>query len=97
MTHRFFRASPEVYAAILSQINAAWGLPRNGQESAFATVDAAPRLDSLVYLGVQATDCDMQPVAAMLPQLLASGAVEEVSEAEYRAAANTPPTSGPAA
>lgn len=95
VNHRFFRATPQVYAAILSEINAAWGLPRNGQESAFAPVDEAPQRDGLVYLGVQASDCDLQPVATMLPQLLEAGAVEEVSEVEYRQALPTPAVIAP--
>jgi hypothetical protein len=36
MTHRFFRADRSTYASILDGINASWGLPANGQQTAFA-------------------------------------------------------------
>ena len=41
-------------------------------------------------LAVNDEFCQYEAAAAMLPQLLASGAVEELTEAEYRAALPQP-------
>lgn len=90
MMQRYFRSSPAVYAAVLDGINAAWGLPANGQASAFAPLEVAPQAGGQVYLAVQDFFCDYEAVAAVLPDLLASGAVEEISREAYMAALPTP-------
>lgn len=87
MNTRFFRASEAVYSAVLEQVNAAWGLPSNGQETAFDFAADAPRdRDGLCYLAVMDRDCLYEPIATILPQLLASGAVEEITREQYGAA-----------
>jgi hypothetical protein len=43
-----------------------------------------------VLLSVQNEFCTWEPAATMLPQLMAGGAVEEISEAEYQAATQKP-------
>jgi hypothetical protein len=50
--------------------------------AAVAPRDAAGRL----LLAVREEFATWEPAATLLPQLLASGAVEEISEATYRAA-----------
>lgn len=83
MIQRYFRSSPAVYVAVLDDINAAWGLPANGQESAFAPVESAPQAGGLVYLAVWDFFCEYEAVAAVLPSLLASGQVEEIDRQAY--------------
>jgi hypothetical protein len=43
-----------------------------------------------VYLGLESELCDYILPSEMLPELLASGAVEEIDEATYRGAMPTP-------
>jgi hypothetical protein len=87
MTQRFFRSEPQIYSAVLDQVNSAWGLPANGQVTAFAFEADAPRDEQgRLTLAVWDFVCDYEPVASMLPGLLASGAVEEIDAATYRAA-----------
>lgn len=88
MTQRYFRAMPEVSEQVRLTLDAAWGLPSNGQVTCFAPADASPRdQQGRVLLAVDVSFCEYAEVAAMLPGLLASGAVEEIDEATYRAAA----------
>jgi hypothetical protein len=82
---RFFRASPEVYESVRAAIDAEWGLPANGQETAFAPLATAPQSGGMAYLAVYQSFCEYDAVAAMLPGLLASGAVEEIDAATYQA------------
>jgi hypothetical protein len=87
MTHRFFRADAATYTAILDQLNHAWGLPANGQLTAFAFAADAPKDDQgRCYVAVRFFYCDYEPVASILPDLLASGAIEEIDAADYWAA-----------
>lgn len=84
--HRFFRSDAATYEAVRLQLDAAWGHgPGTGtltcyEPEATAPHDAAGR----VLLAVHAEFCEYEAVAATLPQLLASGAVEEISEEQYR-------------
>ena len=86
---RYFRAAPAVYASICSQLDAAYGYP-----NAEAKTERALPLESdlphdgqgRVYLMISSDYCDYVLPSEMLPQLLASGAVEEITEADYMAA-----------
>lgn len=84
MIQRFFRAHESVYEAVLSHINSEWGLPANGQKTAFASVVDAPR-DAVgrCYLAVWDFFCEYEAVASMLPALLENGQVEEIDAATY--------------
>jgi hypothetical protein len=87
MTQRFFRSSEAVYEAMRSQLDAAFGYPDGVTETVWspageALKDAAGRC----LLAVHAVSCERPAVVAVLPGLLASGAVEEINEAYYRAA-----------
>lgn len=88
MSQRFFRAEPDVSEQVRLALDAAWGLPANGQLTCYSPAESSPR-DSKgrVLLAVDAAFCDYAEVAAMLPGLLASGAVEEIDEATYRKSA----------
>jgi hypothetical protein len=85
---RYFRSTPAVYADICSQLDAAYGYPNEATK----TLRALPLTETLptdeqgrVYLAIQSEYCEYVLPSEMLPQLLASGAVEEVNEAAYRA------------
>lgn len=86
---RYFRALPAVYEQINAQLDAAYGYP-NAETKTLRTLPPAAELpldaQGRVYLAIQADHCDYILPSEMLPQLLASGAVEEIDEAAYRAA-----------
>lgn len=86
MIQRFFCSSPAVYSQVLAALDAAWAFPKNGFDHCFLPLPYAPHKDGMAYLAIQAADADMEPAAEMLSELLASGAVVEVTQSEYRAA-----------
>lgn len=85
---RYFRSTPAVYSGICSQLDAAYGYP-NAETKTLRTLPLASDLPSdaqgRVYLAVSNEYCEYVLPSQLLPQLLASGAVEEVSEAQYKA------------
>ena len=89
--NRYFRVEPATYEQVRLSLDAAWGHGLNaGTRTCVDPADVAPRDSaSRVLLSVRAEFCEYEAVAAMLPQLLASGAVEEIDEATYRAAIPT--------
>ena len=90
ISQRYFRtADAALYESIRLQLDAAWGHPTPDGKSvtcfdpaAVAPSDGSGRL----LLAVREEFATWEPAATLLPQLLASGAVEEISEATYRAA-----------
>lgn len=93
---RYFRTNDAaLYETIRQQLDAAWGHPSADGTTltCFDPAAVAPRdSQGRVLLAVKDEFCTYEAVATVLPQLLASGAVEEVSEAEYRAALPKMPT-----
>jgi hypothetical protein len=91
---RYFRAMPAVYAQVGAQLDAAYGYP-NADTKTLRTLPLADDLPAdgqgRVYLAVDAAYCDYILPGEMLPQLLASGAVEEVDAATYAAVLPTMP------
>lgn len=89
---RYFRASVETYEAIRAQLDAAWGYPTPaGTQTCYPPAsEAAKDSQGRAYLGVLSEWCDYEAVAAVLPSLIAAGAVEEISESEYLAVAAPP-------
>jgi hypothetical protein len=85
---RYFRSTPAVYASICSQLDAAYGYP-NAETKTQRTLPLAADLpvdgQGRVYLAVSAEYCDFILPGQILPELLASGAVEEVTQADYAA------------
>lgn len=85
---RYFRALPAVYASICSQLDAAYGYP-NAETKTDRTLPLVADLPSdsqgRVYLAVSAAYCDYILPGQMLPELLASGAVEEITANQYAA------------
>lgn len=86
MSQRFFRSSPAVYSEVLATLDAAWSFPKNGFQHCFVPLSYAPQKGGLAYLAIQAADAEMEPANELLPQMLAAGAVVEVTQADYRAA-----------
>jgi hypothetical protein len=86
--NRFFKSDETTYEQIRLGLDAAWGHGvGTGTVTCFEPAATAPRdSDGLVVLAVRAEFCDYEAVAAVLPGLLASGTVVEISESEYRAA-----------
>jgi hypothetical protein len=83
---RFFKSSPSVYAEVLANLDDAWGFPKQGFSHCFLPLEYAPQSGGFAFLAIQAADADMEPAATLLPTLLQSGAVKEITAAEYRAA-----------
>lgn len=88
MTQRFFRADEATYEYVRMSLDTAWGLPSGGQLTCYSPPAFAPR-DSAgrLLLAVSEGFAEYDAVAAILPQLLDSGAVEEIDEATYRTSA----------
>jgi hypothetical protein len=81
--NRFFRISADAaYEQTRLGLDAAWG-----HEPPMTCVDpaaVAPRdTQGRILLGVRAEFCEYSVVVDLLPQLLASGVVEEIDEATY--------------
>ena len=85
---RYFRSTPDVYASICVQLDAAYGYP-NAETKTERTLPLASDLpadsEGRVYLAVAQEYCDYILPGQMLPELLASGAVQEVDAAVYAA------------
>jgi hypothetical protein len=88
MSQRYYRtADASLYESIRLQLDAAWGHPTPDGKTvtcfdpaAVAPRDAAGRL----LLAVREEFVTWEPAATLLPQLLASGAVEEIDAAAYQ-------------
>lgn len=84
--HRYFAADETTYEQVRATLDAAWGLPDgSGTVTCLRPAsDNAPR-DGFgrVVVGVLPEWCAWEPAATLLPQLLASGAVQEISAAAY--------------
>ena len=94
---RCFRclADDATYEAVRLQLDAAFGHPNpvTKTQTCIDPAALAPRdRNGRVILATDDEFCAYEAVAAVLPQLLASGAVEEITEAEYRAALPSLPT-----
>lgn len=88
MTHRFFRASPAVYEQVRAQVDSAWGYPTKiGTQTCIPPADEqSTDSQGRCLLAVLVEWTTWEPVATLLPQMIAVGQVEEISEAEYWAA-----------
>jgi hypothetical protein len=90
MTQRFFRTqSDAVYEQARLTLDETWGhVPPTTCIEPAAT---APRdLQGRIVLAVNDEFCAYSVAAELLPQLLASGAVEEIDAATYMAAVSQP-------
>jgi hypothetical protein len=96
---KYYRtADAALYESIRLQLDAAWGHPTADGKTltcfdpaAVAPRDAAGRL----LLAVREEFATWEPAATLLPQLLASGAVEEIDAAAYEPVALLPAENPP--
>jgi hypothetical protein len=85
MTRYFRTASDEVYDQARLTLDAAWGFPNPEGLTVTSITPAAraPRdLQGRILLGVRSEWCEYSVAVDLLPQLLASGLVEEIGEQE---------------
>ena len=82
--HRFFRtADAALYEQIRLGLDAAWG--HTPPTTCIDPADVAPRdAAGRIVLAVRQEFTEFPAAAAILPDRLASGQVEEISEAEYQ-------------
>lgn len=87
---RFFRTESEaVYEQARLALDAAWGFPNAGTLTCIDSASVAPRdAQGRIVLAVKDEFCAYSVASELLPQLLASGAVEEIDRDTYTAAVN---------
>jgi hypothetical protein len=85
---KYFRSTAAVYVAICQQLDAAYGYPNEATK----TLRSLPPPEDLptdeqgrVYLAIDAYYCDFILPSQLLPDLLTSGAVEEITTQQYDA------------
>jgi hypothetical protein len=86
MTHRYFRtADAALYEQVRLGLDAAW--KHQPPTTCIDPAAVAPRDDAgRIVLAVNTEFTEFPAAAAILPDLLASGAVEEIDRATYMAA-----------
>jgi hypothetical protein len=89
---RYFRATAAVYEQARAALDTAWGLPNDtGTVTCIEPAATAPRdPQGRIVLAVDDSFCAYTVAVDLLPQLLASGAVEEIEAATYMAAVSEP-------
>jgi hypothetical protein len=94
----FLTADDAVYEQARLTLDAAWGHP-TPDGTTITCIDpaaVAPRnSQGRIVLAVDDEFCTYSVAAELLPQLLASGAVEEITEADYMARLQAPPSPQP--
>jgi hypothetical protein len=84
---RYFRAqSAEVYEAVRANLDASYGYPSEATKTLTAicpAADAPTDASGRVYMIASESECQFLAVAAILPQLLGSGLVEEASFQQF--------------
>lgn len=86
--NRIFRSADATVDAVRAALDEAWGYPNPEtltQTSLQPAADWPHDSQGRCYVTVSAAYCDYEAVAAMLPQLIASGQVEEITPEEYQA------------
>jgi len=88
MTQRFFRTADDaLYEQVRLGLDAAWG--HQPPTTCIDPAAVAPRDNAgRIVLAVNTEFTEFPAAAAILPGLLASGAVEEIDRATYMAAVN---------
>ena len=87
ISQRYFRAPESVYESVRLTLDAAWSHgPASGTETCYEPAATAPRDGSgHLLLAVRSTFCSYPEVSSVLPGLLASGDVEELTAEQYEA------------
>ena len=90
---RFFRSTAAVYEQARLSLDAAWGLPdANGTTTCIEPASTAPRdSQGRILLAVNDEFCSFTVASDLLPQLIASGEVEEIDQFVYEAAVRVTP------
>lgn len=85
MNQRYFRSDEATYEGIRLGLDAEWGHGAGtGTATCFEPAATAPRdAQGRVLLAVLDAFCEYAAVDSMLPGLLASGAVEEITAEQY--------------
>jgi hypothetical protein len=82
-----------VYLSICQQLDAAYGYPNTATKTD-RTLPLASDLPAddqgRVYLAIPAEYCECELPSRMLPQLISSSAIEEITDAEHRSAVGPP-------
>lgn len=92
---RFFRceSGDAFYEGIRSTLDAAWGLPNDATKTA-TCIEPAPTAirdaSGRILLAVHTEFCEFTVAVDLLPQLLLSGDVSEITRQEYDQAAPSP-------
>jgi hypothetical protein len=90
---RFFRTSvDDVYEQARLTLDSAWGLPdQRGTITCIEPAASAPRdAQGRILLAVDDEFCTYSVAVDLLPQLIASGVVEEIDRETYMAAMPSP-------
>lgn len=91
---RYFRAAVDAYGVICAQLDAAYGYPNEATKTQ-RTLPPAESLPSdssgRVYLAIQTWFCEYILPSQMLPELIAAGIVEEITQAQYESVLPKPP------
>jgi hypothetical protein len=90
---RYFRSAQETYEQIRIALDDAWGLPDQTTvtETCLPPAEQATKdTQGRCIVAVPDAFCSFTVAVDLLPDLLASGAVTEITEAEYRAAVESP-------
>jgi hypothetical protein len=92
---RFFRceAGDNAYEQARATLDVAWGLPNvaTKTDTCISPASVAPRdAQGRIVLAVQDEFCEYTVAVDLLPELLASGAVSEITQAEYAACFASP-------
>lgn len=85
---KYFRYMPAVYATICDQLDEAYGYPdleTKTQRTLPLVADLAADGKGHVYLAVSSKYWNSTLPSQMLPDLLASGAVDEITAMQYEA------------
>lgn len=86
---RYFRCSLEVYGVVCQSLDSAYGYP-NAQTKTLRSLPPSDEIPSdaqgRVYLAVSQDYCEYVLPSQMIPQLLESGAADEIAAGEYEAA-----------
>ena len=86
--NRIFRASDATVEAVRAALDQAWGYPNAEtltQTSMLPAAECPHDSQGRCYVTVSAAYCEYEAVAAMLPALIASGQVEEITPEEFAA------------
>lgn len=92
VNQRFFRSTDAIYEAVRLQLDAEWGHgPGTKATTCYEPAATAPHdAEGRVVLAVLEEFCDYEAVAVILPELLASGLVDEIDQQAYWAVTDAP-------